>query len=191
MNQSEDWLTKLRQAIERIRTRYDHIGRKTGAPFLAIVYPPESEREVLREWSTLTDSLCSEYDFREIDVMDLTMMEAEKLGVQNIVSLLNDPMPGSPAESELGQIWVTSVANAVKEVSKESSQGKRPIIVLKGLAALYPVTGPRAVMQSLWDSQQSILNGPVVVFIPGSLREPRVYKFLNLIEEFMYRGDIM
>jgi hypothetical protein len=191
MNQSEDWLTKLRQAIERIRTRYDHIGRKTGAPFLAIVYPPESEREVLREWSTLTDSLCSEYAFREIDVMNLTMVESEKLGVKNIVSLLNDPMPGSPAELELGQIWVTAVANAVKEKAQEHYEGKRLVVVLKGLAALYPVTGPRAVMQSLWDSQQSILNGPVVVFIPGSLREPRVYKFLNLIEEFMYRGDIM
>ena len=27
---------------------YEHIGRKTGAPFLAIVYPPEAERSVSR-----------------------------------------------------------------------------------------------------------------------------------------------
>ena len=69
MTQSVDWSQKLHQAIERLTTRYEHIGRKTGAPFLAIVYPPDSEREVLREWKTLTDSLRSEFDFREIDVM--------------------------------------------------------------------------------------------------------------------------
>jgi len=191
MNQSVDWAHKLRQAIERITTRYEHIGRKTGAPFLAIVYPPDSESEVLREWKTLTDSLYSDYDFREIDAMALTTAEVEKHGVENIVALLEKPMPGSNAKSELGQMWVTAVVNAVKEESQKSSKSKRIVVVLRGLAALYPATGPRAVMQTLWDSQQSILEGPVVVFIPGSLAEPRVYSFLNLTEEFMYRGDIL
>ena len=191
MNQSIDWAQKLRHAIERITKRYEHIGRKTGAPFLAIVYPPDSEREVLREWKTLTDSLYVDYDFREIDVMALTTAEVEKHGVENIVALLEKPMPGSNAKSELGQMWVTAVANAVKEESQKSSKSKRIVVVLKGLAALYPATGPRAIMQTLWDSNQSILSGPVVVFIPGSLIESRVYSFLNLREEFMYRGDVL
>jgi len=191
MNQSVDWAQKLRQAIERITTRYDFIGRKTGAPFLAIVYPPNSEREVLREWDILTNSLSSEYDFREIDLMALTMGEVEKHGVENTVAFLENPMPGSDAESELGQIWVKAVAAAVKEKFQISSNVKRVVVVLKGLASLYPVAGPRAVMQTLWDSQQSILEGPVVVFIPGSLVESRVYRFLNRVEEFMYRGDLL
>ena len=38
---------------------------------------------------------------------------------------------------------------------------------LERLAALYPAAGPRDVMQRLWDSAQSLLNGPVVVLIPG------------------------
>jgi hypothetical protein len=191
MNQSIDWAQKLRHAIERITKRYEHIGRKTGAPFLAIVYPPDSEREVLMEWKTLTDSLYADYDFREIDAMALTTAEVEKHGVENIVALLEKPMPGSNAKSELGQMWVTAVANAVKEESQKSSKSKRIVVVLRGLAALYPATGPRAVMQTLWDSQQSVLAGPVVVFIPGSLVESRVYSFLNLREEFMYRGDVL
>ena len=191
MNQSVDWAQKLRHAIERITKRYEHIGRKTGAPFLAIVYPPDSEREVLMEWKTLTDSLYADYDFREIDAMALTTAEVEKHGVENIVALLEKPMPGSNAKSELGQMWVTAVANAVKEESQKSSKSKRIVVVLRGLAALYPATGPRAVMQTLWDSQQSVLAGPVVVFIPGSLVESRVYSFLNLREEFMYRGDVL
>ena len=44
MSGGGDWEWKLREAVERLRTRYEHIGRKTGAPFLAIVYPPEVER---------------------------------------------------------------------------------------------------------------------------------------------------
>ena len=191
MNQSIDWAQKLRHAIERITKRYEHIGRKTGAPFLAIVYPPDSEREVLMEWKTLTASLYADYVFREIDAMALTTAEVEKHGVENIVALFEKPMPGSNAKSELGQMWVTAVANAVKEESQKSSKSKRIVVVLRGLAALYPATGPRAVMQTLWDSQQSVLAGPVVVFIPGSLVESRVYSFLNLREEFMYRGDVL
>lgn len=191
MNQSVDWADKLRHAIERITKRYEHIGRKTGAPFLAIVYPPDSEREVLKEWKTLTDSLCSDYDFREVDVIALTVAEVEKHGVENIATLLENPMPGSNAESELGQMWVTAVANAVKEKSQKSNKSRRLVVVLRGLAALYPATGPRAVMQTLWDSQQSVLDGPVVVLVPGSLVESRVYSFLNLREEFMYRGDVL
>lgn len=191
MNQSVDWADKLRHAIERITKRYEHIGRKTGAPFLAIVYPPDSEREVLKEWKTLTDSLCSDYDFREVDVMALTAAEVEKHGVENIATLLENPMPGSNAESELGQMWVTAVANAVKEKSQKSDKSRRLVVVLRGLAALYPATGPRVVMQTLWDSQQSVLDGPVVVLVPGSLVDSRVYSFLNLREEFMYRGDVL
>jgi len=191
MNQSVDWREKLCQALDRITTRYEHIGRKTGAPFLAIVYSPDSEKAVLREWKTLTDSLCSDYDFREVDVTALILVETEKRGVENVVARLEDPMPGSNAKSELGQIWVTVVANAVKEKSQDPSKNRRVVTILKGLAALHPATGPRAVMQTLWDRQQTMLDGPVVVFIPGSLAEPRVYKFLNLKEEFMYRGDIL
>ena len=41
-----DWRWKLGEAAERIRTRYARIGSKTGAPFLAIVYPPEAQAAV-------------------------------------------------------------------------------------------------------------------------------------------------
>jgi hypothetical protein len=65
------------------------------------------------------------------------------------------------------------------------------VVVLERLAALYPATGPRAVMQALWDSEQSSLDGPVVVLIPGRIEEPRVYAFVNQQRELMYRGDIL
>ena len=49
---SHDWRWKIGEAIERLRSRYEFVGRKTGAPFLAVVYPPELELAVLKEWRT-------------------------------------------------------------------------------------------------------------------------------------------
>jgi len=56
---------------------------------------------------------------------------------------------------------------------------------------LYPAAGPRDVMQRLWDSAQSALNGPVVVMIPGHVLESRTYRFVGERDEFMYRGDLL
>ena len=53
MSPGVDWSWKLREALERVKTRYDHIGRKTGDSFLAVIYPPEAEAAVLKEWKTL------------------------------------------------------------------------------------------------------------------------------------------
>ena len=191
MSAKVDWHQTLRRAIERITKSYDLIGRKTGVPFLGIVIPPDSEKEILKEWRTLTDTISSEYDFREIDVTALAVDEVEKFGVENVVALLEEPMPGSNPESELGQLWVTAIVKAVKEKSQKAIEGKRIVVVIHGLAALYPATGPRAIMQTLWDSQQIILGGPVVVIIPGTLLESRIYTFLDSKKEFMYRGDLL
>jgi hypothetical protein len=190
MDSNVDWGWKLREAIERIRTRNDHIGRKTGAPFLAIVYPPEQESAVLKEWRVLLDTLGPEYVVRRIDVLNASMEVVESIGGESIVASINDPMAGSNPESELGQMWVDAITTKIKDEAT-SGGDKKVVVVLERLAALYPATGPRAVMQELWDSEQSKLDGPIIVLIPGTLTEPRVYSFLNQREELMYRGDLL
>jgi hypothetical protein len=190
MSGAADWEWKLREAAERIRTRYEHIGRKTGAPFLAIVYPPESERSVLREWRTLVATLEPEFSVRTIDVLDVTERVVEEFGAETLVDSMSDPMPGSDPTLELGSMWTSAVAAAVREAVARCGKG-RPVVVLERLAALYPASGPRAVMQTLWDSDHLALEGPVIVLIPGIVVEARVYRFVGQIEEFMYRGDIL
>lgn len=190
MTSVEDWPWKLHEAIDRIKTRYEHIGRKTGAPFLAVVYPPEAETAVLREWHTLLDTLGPEFEVKRIDVLAVTMSVVEDLGGENIVGAMAEPMPGSNPEAELGHMWVSAVAAAVQESARQKTAPK-PVIVLERLAALYPAAGPRAVMQALWDSEGPSLDGPVVVLIPGRIEEPRVYVFVNQQPELMYRGDIL
>ena len=185
-----DWRRKISEAIERIRTRYEFIGRKTGAPFLAIVYPSEAETAFLKEWRTQCATLHPEIDIRSLDVLDVTHRITSEIGAANIVSSMGDPMPGSDPQAELGGLWVKAVAQGVESRLAEPGKGK-PVVSLERLAALYPAAGPRDVMQRLWDSAQSVLNGPVVVLIPGQVVESRTYSFVAKRDEFMYRGDLL
>ena len=191
MSAPVDWEWKLREAVEAIKNRYDHIGRKTGAPFLGIVYPPEAEDAVLREWQTMASTLKPEFDVRTIDVLAVTKKVIEQLGGMNIVNAIANPMPGSNPENELANLWIAALVEKVKECGTNPPPQGKIVIVLEFLAALYPATGPRDLMQRLWDQEQSFLSGPVVVLIPGTLIERKVYSFLNQRDELMYRGDIL
>lgn len=190
MTDGAEWGWKLREAVERLRTRYEHIGRKTGAPFLAVVYPPEAERGVLREWRTLAATLGPELSVRTIDVLEVTARVVDEFGAHALLDAMRDPMPGSDPAAELGALWTNAVVAAVRDAFAAGGGG-RPVVVLERLAALYPASGPRAVMQSLWDGDHAALDGPVVLLIPGTLIEARVYRFLGQREEFMYRGDVL
>lgn len=190
MSGNGDWEWKLREATERLRTRYEHIGRKTGAPFLAIVYPPEVERAFLKEWHTLAVTLEPEFSIRTVDALDVTARVVQQFGAESLVDSMKHPMPGSDPTSELGSMWTNAVVASVRDAVARPGSG-RPVVVLERLAALYPASGPRAVMQTLWDSDHTTLEGPVVLLVPGVLIEARVYRFVGLVEEFMYRGDIL
>ena len=187
---SQDWRWKIGEAIERMRTRYEFIGRKTGAPFLALVYPPEVEAAFLKEWQAQQSTLRPEIDVRPVSVLDITQAVMADLGAEKIVGSLADPMPGSDPQADLGQLWINAVADAVKTRLAEPGQGK-PVASMERLAALYPAAGPRDVMQILWDCAQSSLDGPVIVLIPGQIVEARTYSFLGCHDEFMYRGDLL
>jgi hypothetical protein len=185
-----NWKWKVGEAIERLRTRYQYIGRKTGAPFLAIVYPPEIQAAVLTEWHAQINGLRPEFEVHTIDVLAITQSIVSEIGAENIVDSLNNPMPGSDPISDIGHLWISAVAEAVQKTFRDSISAK-PAVSLEKLAALYPAIGPRNIMQALWDSNQETLRGPVIVLIPGTLEGPRTYSFLDLRKEFMYRGDLL
>ena len=186
---SSDWQWKLEEAVKRIQERYDYVGSKTGAAFMAVVYPPEAETAVYKEWQVQLERLGPEYDVQAIDVLALTMAAVAGLGSQNIVTAMADPMPGSNPEADLGRTWIAAVTQAIHDCLDNSAKG-RPVAVLHNVAALYPVTGPRALLQALWDNPRP-LNGPVIIFIPGKLVAAREYTFPNKVTEVMYRGDIL
>lgn len=190
MTGAVDWGWKLREGIDRIRTRYEYIGRHTGAPFLAIVYPPEAERQALREWHTLTAALPPELDIRTINVLEITSKVVRQFGVEPLVETIKNPMPGSDPEVELGTMWTDAVAESAREAAVRRGVG-RPVVVLERIAALHPVSGPQAVMQALWERNHADVEGPVILLIPGVVVEAHVYRFVGQKEEFMYRGDLL
>lgn len=185
-----DWQWKLREGIDRLKNSYEHIGRSTGAPFLAIVYPPDLEVAVFKEWDALSGSFGSEFHLVDLNLLDITMKVIQELGVDTIVDAIQYPMPGSNPETELATMWLGAIVDEVK-TCLPGQHSNKTVIVLKRLAALYPATGPRSLMQALWDTPDLALDNPVVIFIPGKLVEPRVYEFLGKTRELMYRGDIL
>ena len=187
-----DWRWKLAEAAERIRTRYAHIGSKTGAPFLAIVYPPEAQDAVFKEWHVQLDGLKPEYDVRSIDLLHVTHRVITDIGTSNVVETLRRPMPGSDPLNDLHTMWARAIAEAVRQAFAEADcGGSKPAVSLERCAALHPVMGPSDMMRALWGSEPQVLTGPVIVLIPGVVAGPRTYEFLDIRTEFMYRGDMI
>lgn len=186
----EDWKSKIGESVYRIRTRYEFIGRKSGVPFLAIVYPLSAEKAVFREWYTQTNALRPEIDVRTVDVLAITQNVLADIGVENIVDSLNDPEWGQSAREDLTRLWISAITEAVRTEMQEEGSGK-PVMSLEHLSALYPISGPWDLMQSLWNDPESPLDCPIVVFIPGRLTGSRHYSFLEKADEFMYRGDLL
>lgn len=187
---NEDIAWKIKEAASRIKERYHFIGHQTGAPFLAIVFPQEAELWTMKEWCAQAAIFADQYDLIYIDVLEITSQCLDQLGIENIVAAEEDPMPGTNPQAELANLWISEIIASIhKRLS--AHQGKPPVLVIERTAALYPVTGPRFLLQQLWDIHGQTIQCPVVVFIPGRLVERRVYLFLNAKEEFMYRGDIV
>lgn len=187
-----DWRWKLAETAERIRTRYAHIGSKTGAPFLAVVYPPEAQAAVFKEWHVQFEGLRPDFDVRSIDLLQVTHRVVGELGAANVVEALRRPMPGSDPLSDLHAMWAAAVAEAVQGVfAAAGAGGGKPAVSLERCAALHPVMGPGEMMRALWGSDSKILAGPVIVLIPGAVVGPRTYEFLDIRTEFMYRGDLI
>lgn len=189
---SGDWQWKLSEASDRIRTRYSHIGSKTGAPFLAIAYPPAAQSAVLKEWHVLTQALQPEFDIRSIDLLEVTQRALEDVGVANVAETLKQPMPGSDPLSELHELWATVIVELVHQTFEEAKTSTgRPVVSLERCAALHPVMGPSEMMRALWGRGSERPPGPVIVLIPGTVVAPRKYEFLGTRSEFMYRGDLL
>jgi hypothetical protein len=123
-------------------------------------------------------------------VLNITSEVVRQFGAESLVEAIKNPMPGSDPTTELGTMWTNAVTAKVREAAGKPGLG-RPVVVLERLAALYPSSGPRAIMQALWDSDHAAIDGPVVLLVPGVLVEARMYRFVGQVEEFMYRGDIL
>jgi hypothetical protein len=194
---TDDLQQRLDDLLRRLRTSYDGIGHSSGRPYVYFVYPPEQERTVQRMADEQMRNVATLY-FHHIDLLALT--------IQNLAGqeerrqqLLNDPRRREGAAEAILRLWVRAVSRDVSARLERPQQEGRPVIVLRGLAALHPLGNPTALMEFLAEqeprnpSTNTIV--PVVLLIPG-IRPPQTSRrYLFLGQERLrldfYRGEEM
>jgi len=191
MIHGEDWRWKIHEAIEeRLKKRYDFIGSKSAAPFLAITYPHQAELAFLKEWQTHIDTLKGEFDTRCIDCLEITSRVINDLGVENIVESYNDPMVGSDPQADLGKMFIDAIVAEIEKINSDIHKGKL-LISIEKTAALHSATDPGILLNRLWNSKSGTIKCPIIILIPGTNKGNHSFSFLDRQDIFMYRGDLL
>jgi hypothetical protein len=186
---------RLSQLKTRLRTAYDGIGHSHGRPYIYFVYPPDQERvlhrlveDELRDESTLT--------FYHLDVLTI-VLQSSKGQESRREAILNDPLKAGEAKRSLVRLWAKRVGQAITTSLETKPPPTRPVVVLRGLAALHPLGTPTGMMEELAEQEpRNPATGhivPIVLFVPG-VRPPqtsREYLFLGQerLRQAFYRGE--
>jgi hypothetical protein len=195
---SEELQQRLDVLIQRLRTAYDGIGHSSGRPYVYFVYPPEQERamrrmvdEQLRSDSTLF--------FHLIDLLPLTIQSLAGQEERR-QQLLNDPLKTNSVTEAIMRLWARTISRDIMtRLEATRAEGGRPVVVLCGLAALYPLGNPTVLMEFLAEQEPRNPGNntivPIVLLIPG-VRPPQTSRrYLFLGQERLrldfYRGEEM
>lgn len=186
---------RLEDLLQRLRASYDGIGHSTGRPYVYFVYPPSQERALLRMADETLHSDTSLH-FHHIDLLPLTIQSLagkEKRSQQ----LLNDAGTRSGMRESIMRLWARSIRRSMSDLLETGEGSGRPVIVLRGLAALHPLGDPTGLMEALAEEElrdpATDRIVPIVLLVPG-VRPPqtsRTYLFLGLehLRLSFYRGE--
>jgi hypothetical protein len=195
---SDELQQRLDVFIHRLRTAYDGIGHSSGRPYVYFVYPPEQERALLR---LVDDQLRSDtmLSFHHLDLLPLTIQSLAGQEERR-QQLLNDPLRTSSATEAMMRLWARAVSRAITdELETTQAAGDRPVVVLRGLAALHPLGNPTTLMEFLAEHEprnpRTRTIVPIILLIPG-IRPPQTSRrYLFLGQERLrldfYRGEEM
>ena len=195
---SDELQQRLDVLLYRLHTAYDGIGHSSGRPYIYFVYPPEQERTVQR---MIDDQLRSDTTLC-IHHVDLLPMTIKSLAGQEErrQQLLNDPLKQSGTAEAIMRLWARTLSREITtRLEQTTQQGKRPVVVLRGLVSLHPLGNPTALMEFLAEQEprdpgtNTVI--PIVLLIPG-IRPPqssRRYLFLGQerLRFDFYRGEEM
>jgi hypothetical protein len=186
---------RLSQLKHRLRTAYDGIGHSHGRPYVYFVYPAEQERGLRR----LVDAeLTNEatLTFYHLDIFTIVANSSAGQEARR-EELLNDPLKSGEAMRSLLRMWARRVGQTVTASVATNPAQARPVVVLRGLAALHPLGTPTGMMEELAEQEpRNPATGqmvPIVVLVPG-VRPPqtsREYLFLGQerLRQPFYRGE--
>ena len=185
---------RLDYLVDRLRSTYDGIGHSSGRPYVYFVYQSSLESTICR---LVEEQLQSDthLTFHHIDILDLTI---ESLAGQEAQreALLNDPKKTN-STTGIVRLWARRTTSAITTYLENTQVGERPVIVLRGLAALHPLSNPTMLMEFMAEKEprNPVTNSivPIVLLIPGT-RLPQtshVYLFLDQprFRLNFYRGE--
>jgi hypothetical protein len=180
------------QMLHRLAEAYDAIGHSSGRPYLYFVYPPEQELEVRRKVAEqMVDN--GDLGFVHIDLVRLTGDSVD--GQEEKRTKLLAESDG--AKASLMRMWARRLADEIRQRIQAIPPPLRPVVVLLGTAALYPLGNPTALMESVAENEirspQTNQVVPVVLFVPGRHvpDASRTYLFLGRDDQRLsfYRGE--
>ena len=186
---------RLSHLKQRLQSTYDGIGHSHGRPYIYLVYPPEQERTLRR---LVDDELRddAQLTFHQLDVFEIVLHSTTGQEARR-EELLNDSLKAGEAKRSLLRMWAKRVGQAITTGLETAPRHARPVIILRGLAALHPLGSPTGMMEELAEQEpRNPATGqmvPIVLLVPG-VRPPqtsRTYYFLGqeqLSCEF-YRGE--
>ncbi|MCL4509263.1 MAG: hypothetical protein M1296_07035 [Chloroflexi bacterium] len=186
--------TRLEALLVRLRTAYDGIGHSYGRPYIYFVYRPAEER-ALRKLADETLRSDQTLRFHHLDLLPLTIASIAGQEERR-QELLAGPRGGAVAGQILGH-WVRTLGREIDQQLIAMQDGRRPVVVLRGLAALHPLSHPTAMMEALAEQEprdaETGRTVPLVALVPG-VRPPqtsREYLFLGQerLRFTFYRGE--
>ena len=195
---SEELQQRLDVLMYRLRTAYDGIGHSSGRPYVYFVYPPEQERAMRRMVDEQLRSDTTLY-FHLIDLLPLTIHSLAGQEVRR-QQLLNDPLKTNSVTEAILRLWARAISRDIMaRLEATVAEKGRPVVVLCGLAALYPLGNPTVLMEFLAEQEPRNPGNdtiiPIVLLIPG-VRPPQTSRrYLFLGQERLrldfYRGEEM
>ena len=191
---STDLQQRLDYLVDRLRSTYDGIGHSSGRPYVYFMYHPSLESQTCRlvEDQLRTDTHLT---FHHIDVLHLTIESLVGQEEQR-EALLNDPRKTNSATG-IVRLWARRATTAINTCLENTKEDVRPVVVLRGLAALHPLSNPTMLMEFIAEKEpRNPRTGsfvPIVLLIPGT-RLPQtshVYLFLDQSRFRLnfYRGE--
>ena len=193
---SDELQQRLDVLLYRLRTAYDGIGHSSGRPYVYFVYPPEQERAIQR---LVDEQLRSDSDltFHHLDLLPLTMQSLAGQEERR-QQLLTDPLKTSSVTEAILRLWARAVSRSItSRLEAPQPQGRHPVVVLRGLAALHPLGNPTALMEFLAEHEPRHPDTntivPIVLLIPGTRPPQTSRRYLFLGQERLrldfYRGE--
>jgi hypothetical protein len=195
---SDELQQRLDVLFYRLHTAYDGIGHSGGRPYVYFVHPPEQEqamRRMIDEQLRSDTTLC----FHHVDLLPLTIKSLAGQEERR-QQLLNDPLKQSGTAEAIMRLWARTLSRDITtKLEETATQGKKPVVVLRGMAALHPLGNPTSLMEFLAEQEprdpRTNTIVPIVLLIPG-IRPPQTSRrYLFLGQERLrfdfYRGEEM